>query len=78
MVLDITYVRTDQGWLYLAVVLDVGSRWLVGYAMSDRIDTRLAAALYMAAHTPGCVPKYSHKHYMKLMIVIENILWDIF
>ena len=38
---DITYVRTDQGWLHLAVVLDVGSRRLLGYAMSDRIDTRL-------------------------------------
>ena len=47
---DITYVRTGEGWLYLAVVLDVGSRPLLGYAMADRIDTRLAAdALDMAA-----------------------------
>ncbi|WP_420444007.1 IS3 family transposase [Candidatus Poriferisodalis sp.] len=38
---DITYVRTDQGWLYLAVVLDLGSRLLLGYQMSDRIDTSL-------------------------------------
>ena len=48
---DITYVRTGEGWLYLAVVLDVGSRRLLGYAMGDRIDTRLVAdALDMAAH----------------------------
>ncbi len=48
---DITYVRTGEGWLYLAVVLDVGSRRLVGYAMGDRIDTRLVQdALDMAAH----------------------------
>ena len=47
---DITYVRTGQGWLYLAVVLDLGSRRLLGYAMSARIDTRLVAdALDMAA-----------------------------
>ena len=46
---DITYVRTGQGWLYLAVVLDLGSRRLLGYQMSDRIDTRLVAdALDMA------------------------------
>ena len=49
---DITYIRTGEGWLYLAVVLDVGSRRLLGYAMSGRIDTRLVAdALDMAAHT---------------------------
>ena len=51
---DITYIRTGEGWLYLAVVLDVGSRRLLGYAMSDRIDTRLVAdALDMAGDTRG-------------------------
>lgn len=51
---DITYVRTGEGWLYLAVVLDLGSRRLLGYAMSDRIDTRLVAdALDMAADARG-------------------------
>ena len=49
---DITHVRTDAGWLYLAVVLDVGSRRLLGYSMGDRVDARLAAdALEMAANT---------------------------
>ena len=49
---DITYVRTGQGWLYLAVVLDLGSRRLLGYQMSERIDTQLVAdALDMAANT---------------------------
>ncbi|MCY3807261.1 MAG: IS3 family transposase [bacterium] len=48
---DITYIRTGEGWLYLAAVSDVGSRRPVGYAMGDRIDTRLvAAALDMAAN----------------------------
>ena len=51
---DITYIRTGEGWLYLAVVLDASSRRLLGYAMSDRIDTRLVAdALNMAADTRG-------------------------
>ncbi len=51
-VTDITYIRTGEGWLYLAVVLDLGSRRLLGYQMSHRIDTQLAQdALTMAAHT---------------------------
>src|SRR5436309_6550726 len=32
---DITYVRTWQGWLYVAAILDVGSRRVVGWAMAD-------------------------------------------
>ena len=38
---DITYVDTAEGWLYVALVMDLFSRRLVGWAMSDRIDTRL-------------------------------------
>lgn len=40
---DITYVDTAEGWLYVALVMDLFSRRLVGWAMSDRIDTRLTA-----------------------------------
>lgn len=46
---DITYIWTEEGWLYLAVVLDLFSRMVVGYAMSHRIDrTLVIAALRMA------------------------------
>ena len=46
---DITYLATDEGWLYLATVLDLGSRKLIGWAMSERIDGRLVCdALSMA------------------------------
>src|SRR3569833_918250 len=46
---DITYIRTAEGWLFLAVVLDVGSRRIVGWAMSRRPDTDLTiSALEMA------------------------------
>ena len=46
---DITYVRTDEGWLYLAVLLDLGSRMVVGWAMSESLAAELSvAALRMA------------------------------
>ena len=49
---DITYIPTTDGWLYLAVLLDLYSRRVVGWAMSDRIDTELALeALRMAGAT---------------------------
>jgi transposase InsO family protein len=38
---DITYIATDEGWLYLAGILDLYSRRLTGWAMSDHIDTEL-------------------------------------
>lgn len=48
-VADITYIQTQQGWLYLAAILDLYSRRIVGWAMSERIDTTLVLnALAMA------------------------------
>jgi transposase InsO family protein len=48
-VADITYVPTDQGWLYLAAVLDCFSRKIIGWAMDDAMPTDLVAdALKMA------------------------------
>jgi transposase InsO family protein len=38
---DISYVWTAEGWLYVATLLDLYSRQVVGWAMSSRIDTRL-------------------------------------
>lgn len=46
---DITYVWTDEGWLYLAVVLDLYSRAVIGWAMGSRLTANLAIdALTMA------------------------------
>ena len=46
---DITYVPTEEGWLYLAAILDLYSRKVVGWAMSDRINEALTiSALEMA------------------------------
>jgi putative transposase len=39
---DITYIPTAEGWLFLAVVLDLSSRLIVGYAMADHMRTELA------------------------------------
>ena len=40
-VADITYLQTKQGWIYLAAILDLYSRRIVGWALSQRIDTAL-------------------------------------
>jgi putative transposase len=49
---DLTYIRTGEGWLFLAVVLDLGSRRVVGWATGTRPDTELSvAALEMALTT---------------------------
>jgi putative transposase len=48
-VADITYITTHQGWLYLATVMDLFSRQIVGWAMDARMKTDLVkAALEMA------------------------------
>ena len=46
---DITYIRTDEGWLYLAVVLDLYSRRVIGWAIAERMTAALVCdALTMA------------------------------
>jgi len=75
---DITYVPTDEGWLYLAAVQDLYSRKIVGWSMSHRIDSRLVVdALQMAiqrelpgsglvAHSDRGV-QYASEHYQTLL-----------
>lgn len=47
---DITYIPTGEGWLYLAAVLDLATRKVVGWAMRDHLRAELAStALLMAA-----------------------------
>lgn len=48
---DITYIPTDEGWLYAAIVKDLYLKKIVGYAFSIRIDTNLTvSALKMAVN----------------------------
>jgi putative transposase len=54
---DITYIPTGEGWLFLAAILDLFSRAVVGWSMSSRIDTALVlAALRMAIGRRGPAP----------------------
>jgi putative transposase len=46
---DITYIRTLEGWLYLCIVQDLYSRRIVGWSMSDRIDSALVSSAFKMA-----------------------------
>jgi putative transposase len=46
---DITYVPTREGWLYLAVVMDLWSRRIVGWSMSENIDAKLVSSALKSA-----------------------------
>jgi len=48
-VTDITYIRTHEGWSYLAVVIDLFSRRVVGWSMQSRMTTGLALQALLAA-----------------------------
>ena len=53
---DITYIWTGQGWLYLAVVMDLYSRRIIGWSMSRRINRYLvlnALAMALGQRRPG-------------------------
>ncbi len=51
---DITYIPTREGWLYLAVILDLASRRVIGWSMQATLEASLAmAALCMALEARG-------------------------
>ncbi|AKV01325.1 Mobile element protein [Labilithrix luteola] len=54
---DVTYIATGEGWGYLAILLDLHSRRVVGWALSATNDTQLAlAALRRAVASRHCIP----------------------
>ena len=58
---DLTEIPTDEGKFYLAAILDLYSRAIVGWAMSKRLDSQLAIdALVMALAKRGTAPKLLH------------------
>lgn len=53
---DITFIGTEQGWVYLAIMIDLCTRSIVGWAVSERCDTELALSCLnraVARHRPG-------------------------
>jgi len=75
---DITYIPTGEGWLYLAAVEDLHSRKIVGWSMSERIDSRLvvdALEMAIARRLPGAGlvahsdrgSQYASEHYQRLL-----------
>ena len=58
---DVTFIPTRQGWLYLAVLIDLFSRLIVGWAMKDRPNQELVnEALLMAAEQRAPEPGLIH------------------
>jgi len=47
---DITYIKTKEGWLYLAVVIDLYSRSIVGYAIEEHMEASLVCKALIDAH----------------------------
>lgn len=70
---DITHVRTHRGWLYLAVVMDIWSRMIVGWSMpphmtADLADDALKMAIARRSPKRGCVHHSDHgSQYVSLL-----------
>jgi putative transposase len=57
---DITYIPTDEGWLYLAGIQDVFSRRIVGWSMSDRLTKSLVCDAFNMALGQRGAPRLHH------------------
>ncbi len=75
---DITYLKTGEGWMYLAIVMDLFSRRIVGWAISKRMTTDLICKAMIMAYSLRNPPKglvfhsdrgsqYTSKRYRKLL-----------
>jgi len=67
---DITYVWTSEGWLYLAVILDLHSRRIVGWAVSDRMKKDLAIRAWIWR----CACASLQKAAFSILIAAANIV----
>lgn len=59
---DITYLRTKQGWLYLAVVIDLNTRMVVGWSLSNRMTADIAVNALASAKARGYVAENAIFH----------------
>ena len=86
-VADITYIATGEGWLYLACVMDLASRRIVGWSMSDRITADLvcqalksaywrrkpAAGLIMHSDRGSQYASHSHRQLIKDYRMVQSM-----
>ena len=66
---DFTYIRVSADFCFLAVILDACSRKVVGYALSQRLDTPLALAALRAAVANRAPPTGCIHHYADVRIM---------
>lgn len=52
---DITYLRTRQGWMYLAIVMDLTTRMVVGWQAGDKMTSQLVVDALTMAHKAGYI-----------------------
>ena len=75
---DVTYLKTAEGWMYLAIVMDLFSRRIVGWHIDKRMTTALVSTAMIKAYNTRQPPKglvfhsdrgsqYTSKHYRKLL-----------
>ena len=86
-VADITYISTQEGWLYLSTIMDLYSRKIIGWSLRDRLSQELViAALHMALKQrklsqdlllhSGRGSQYTSELYQRLLEK-NGILWSI-
>ena len=75
---DITYLWTDEGWLYLATVIDLYSRIVIGWSLSERMTAQLVCdALNMALwrrHRPRGVIVHSDRGSQYCSVAYQSLL----
>jgi transposase InsO family protein len=75
---DITYIETAEGWLYLAVIMDLYSRRVVGWAMRERLDAKLVESAWRMAvinrHPPAQLLHHSDRGSQYTSEIYLNLL----
>ena len=59
---DITYIPTREGWLYLAIVMDLYSRFIMGWRLDEHMETRLVSGAFEEAQRSGLCPELGLFH----------------
>ena len=72
---DITYLKTGEGWLYLATVIDLATRMVTGWQLADHMRTSLVTGALDMAITHGHVQPGAifHSDYAEVDVKPENL-----